>query len=332
MDTILEMAQHKIAGKAQKLIVAGCLVERYRNEIQKNIPEVDAVVGTGELQQILAAAGIAPAAERRWPLRHPEFALRRRCPRGRRTLLQRRLGRRHRRPAELSLRREHAAPAGHAEVHGLHQDRRRLRSSLLVLHHPAVARQVPLAPLRVRHRRGAAVGQAGCSRDHAHRAGHHLLRRRPRPERRPGAAAGAAGADRRAALGALPLRLSQQDHRQAAADHRRQRKDLLLHRRPAAACFARGAEEHEARRGRRHFPEVDREDAARDSRPDAAHVVHRRLPRRDAGGLRNPLRLRARSAVRLAGRLWLLRRRRRARPSPTTTRSLRARSSAAARS
>ena len=57
MDTILEMAQHKIAGRAQKLIVAGCLVERYRNEIQKNIPEVDAVVGTGELQQILNARG-----------------------------------------------------------------------------------------------------------------------------------------------------------------------------------------------------------------------------------------------------------------------------------
>ena len=59
VDTILEMAQHKTAGRAQKLIVAGCLVERYRNEIQKNIPEVDAVVGTGELQQILSAAGIA---------------------------------------------------------------------------------------------------------------------------------------------------------------------------------------------------------------------------------------------------------------------------------
>ena len=52
------MAQHKITGKAQKLIVAGCLVERYRTEIQKNIPEVDAVVGTGELDAILAAAGI----------------------------------------------------------------------------------------------------------------------------------------------------------------------------------------------------------------------------------------------------------------------------------
>ncbi len=64
VDTILEMAQHKAAGRAQKLIVAGCLVERYRNEIQKNIPEVDAVVGTGELEQILNAAGIEPQADR----------------------------------------------------------------------------------------------------------------------------------------------------------------------------------------------------------------------------------------------------------------------------
>src|SRR5262249_35305239 len=60
VNTILEMAQHKVTGKAQKLIVAGCLVERYRTEIQKNIPEVDAVVGTGELESILAAAGIDP--------------------------------------------------------------------------------------------------------------------------------------------------------------------------------------------------------------------------------------------------------------------------------
>ncbi|HKV92970.1 MAG TPA: 30S ribosomal protein S12 methylthiotransferase RimO [Candidatus Angelobacter sp.] len=59
VNTILEMAQHKISGKAQKLVVAGCLVERYRTEIQKNIPEVDAVVGTGELEHILAAAGIS---------------------------------------------------------------------------------------------------------------------------------------------------------------------------------------------------------------------------------------------------------------------------------
>jgi ribosomal protein S12 methylthiotransferase len=63
VDTILEMAQHKTTGKAQKLIVAGCLVERYRDEIRKNIPEVDAVIGTGELEKILEAAGLdAPVA------------------------------------------------------------------------------------------------------------------------------------------------------------------------------------------------------------------------------------------------------------------------------
>src|SRR5258706_1074285 len=60
VNTILEMAQHKVTSKAKKLVVAGCLVERYREEIQKNIPEVDAVVGTGELDSILAAAGISP--------------------------------------------------------------------------------------------------------------------------------------------------------------------------------------------------------------------------------------------------------------------------------
>jgi ribosomal protein S12 methylthiotransferase len=63
VDTILEMARHKTEGRASKLIVAGCLVERYRDEIRKNIPEVDAVLGTGELESILEAAGIArPAA------------------------------------------------------------------------------------------------------------------------------------------------------------------------------------------------------------------------------------------------------------------------------
>ncbi len=62
VNTILEMVQHKQqnGGKAKRVIVAGCLVERYRDEIQKNIPEVDAVVGTGELEAILDAAGLTP--------------------------------------------------------------------------------------------------------------------------------------------------------------------------------------------------------------------------------------------------------------------------------
>lgn len=61
IDTILEMARHKTEGRARKLIVAGCMVERYRDEIQREIPEIDAVVGTDELEDILAAAGLAPA-------------------------------------------------------------------------------------------------------------------------------------------------------------------------------------------------------------------------------------------------------------------------------
>jgi ribosomal protein S12 methylthiotransferase len=62
VNTILEMAGLKTSGKAKKLVVAGCLVERFRDQIRKDIPEVDAIVGTGELVQILSATGIAPAA------------------------------------------------------------------------------------------------------------------------------------------------------------------------------------------------------------------------------------------------------------------------------
>jgi ribosomal protein S12 methylthiotransferase len=55
VDTILEMAEHKKFGVAKKLIVAGCLVERYRDQILEQVPEVDAVVGTGEVARILEA-------------------------------------------------------------------------------------------------------------------------------------------------------------------------------------------------------------------------------------------------------------------------------------
>jgi ribosomal protein S12 methylthiotransferase len=54
IDTILEMAEYKKTGKAHKLIVAGCLVERYRGDIRKDLPEVDALVGTNELDNIVA--------------------------------------------------------------------------------------------------------------------------------------------------------------------------------------------------------------------------------------------------------------------------------------
>src|SRR5713101_8766673 len=56
IDTILEMAEYKKFGAAKKLIVAGCLVERYRQQILEQIPEVAAVIGTGEVERILEAA------------------------------------------------------------------------------------------------------------------------------------------------------------------------------------------------------------------------------------------------------------------------------------
>jgi ribosomal protein S12 methylthiotransferase len=63
IDTILEMAEKKKATGA-RLVVTGCLAERYRADLQKEIPEIDAVLGTGDVPHILEAIqpGIAAAA------------------------------------------------------------------------------------------------------------------------------------------------------------------------------------------------------------------------------------------------------------------------------
>jgi ribosomal protein S12 methylthiotransferase len=60
IDTILEMAQHKKNGACKRLIVTGCMAERYRDELKKEIPEIDAVLGTGEVPEIVGAIGGAP--------------------------------------------------------------------------------------------------------------------------------------------------------------------------------------------------------------------------------------------------------------------------------
>jgi len=66
IDTILEMARHKKDGGCQRLVVTGCLAERYRNDLVKEIPEIDAVLGTGEVPDIVKAIagttlpGVAP--------------------------------------------------------------------------------------------------------------------------------------------------------------------------------------------------------------------------------------------------------------------------------
>jgi ribosomal protein S12 methylthiotransferase len=63
IDAILEMAQMKRDGRASRLVVTGCLAERYREELRKEIPEIDALLGTGELPGIVEA--LSPAGDGR---------------------------------------------------------------------------------------------------------------------------------------------------------------------------------------------------------------------------------------------------------------------------
>jgi ribosomal protein S12 methylthiotransferase len=55
IDTILEMARHKTDGGCKRLIVTGCMAERYREELKREIPEIDAVLGTGQVPEIVNA-------------------------------------------------------------------------------------------------------------------------------------------------------------------------------------------------------------------------------------------------------------------------------------
>ena len=55
INTILEMAEHKKDGKLKALIVTGCLAQRYQEEIKKEIPEVDAILGTNSYEDIVNA-------------------------------------------------------------------------------------------------------------------------------------------------------------------------------------------------------------------------------------------------------------------------------------
>src|SRR5216117_105894 len=57
VNTILEMARHKKDGACQRLIVTGCLAELYREELKAEMPEIDAVLGTSEVPDIVRAIG-----------------------------------------------------------------------------------------------------------------------------------------------------------------------------------------------------------------------------------------------------------------------------------
>ena len=71
IDTILEMAELKKQAAGRKLVVTGCMAERYREELKKEIPEIDAIYGTGEVEGLAGfmagASGAAPSVAKALP-------------------------------------------------------------------------------------------------------------------------------------------------------------------------------------------------------------------------------------------------------------------------
>jgi ribosomal protein S12 methylthiotransferase len=57
IDAILEMAREKEVGRARRLVVTGCLTQRYDGELRRQIPEIDATLGTGQVEDIVRAVG-----------------------------------------------------------------------------------------------------------------------------------------------------------------------------------------------------------------------------------------------------------------------------------
>ena len=164
VNAILEMAQLKRDGGCKRLVVTGCLAERYRDQLKAEIPEIDVVLGTGEVPEIVGALnGSQPTAACPCTLfRSASEAARPRAQPANADDRSRRTAR-----ADVSLRRVDAAAADDAEALRLRESRRRLRLHVRVLHHPDAAREVPqprrgLDRRRGRTARGAAASASCC--------------------------------------------------------------------------------------------------------------------------------------------------------------------------
>src|SRR5664280_2950995 len=287
VDAILEMAQHKTAGRAQKLIVAGCLVERYRNEIQKDIPEVDAVVGTGELQQILSAAGIASPS----PAGSPFVILNSRSE---------------------GDAREAAGRFSKGDWDGAIAD---LPNYLYDENTPRLL-ATPRYSAYIKIAEGCDHPCSFCIIPQ--------LRGKFRSRRFESVIA---EAERLAEQGVREITLIGQDttcygedlglkdglalllERLAQIEKLRWVRFLYAYPNKITGKLLQTIAAHETRRRRRHIFALGGKDAARDFWADAAHFVHRRLPWRESRRFRTALPVRARGPIRLAGSVWLLRRR-----------------------
>lgn len=71
IDAILDMAEHKVAGTCERLIVTGCLPQRYKADLKVSFPEVDAFVGTGQYGNLLDF--VAGKKEEDFGFKHPKY-------------------------------------------------------------------------------------------------------------------------------------------------------------------------------------------------------------------------------------------------------------------
>ena len=169
VNTILELAEFKKTGNCKRLVVTGCLGERYRDELKTQIPEIDAVLGTGEVPEIVGAIegaaqesddSVNARSDAQSPIPNPQSLD---LP----TYLY---------DAEI------AARVHDAEAFRLHQGRRGLRLQVLVLHHPDAAWPLPQPDGRGDRPRGTVARGPRRARADPDFAGHHVLR--PRSGRR----------------------------------------------------------------------------------------------------------------------------------------------------
>ena len=131
VNTILEMARYKTEGRARRLVVTGCLVERYRTELRDQIPEIDAVLGTNEIESIVSHCEGDAETQASAP------------------------------PGGYLYHDLTPPAAGNAKALRVPQDQRRLRPPVHLLHHSATAGQLSQPPLRVRGERGREPVQTG---------------------------------------------------------------------------------------------------------------------------------------------------------------------------
>ena len=292
VDTILEMAEYKKIGRAKKLIVAGCLVERYRGDIRteharSRRPDRHQRTGTASSP---SAKAWSPPANPLEPYLYHDLT-----PRVLAT------------PAPLRL----------------HQDRRRLRPSLHLLRDPAVPRRLPQPPLRIRDLRSHAPLPAGRPRDQPDRPGHHLLRRGSRPQGRPGRTCSPAWrrSKRRTKSGSASSTPTPTRSRRNCSTPSPSTPSLVKYiDMPLQHASADVLKRMKRGASRRHLPQADRAHPPHHSRRRHPHQLHRRLPRRDRRRFRRALPVRRGRPVRSPGRVHLLRRRHQRQLSRSTAR------------